>query len=158
MSTPFVLPTLPRWRLLLTAGGVIGLRPDGQKAFDTDDLGTVLDALDSADPCAESVALCTAALFGVSLSLCPPVTVIAPPNAQVSLTTLATLHGFTLSEDRFNLSTCAYVLAVWPTATMSAALAALSPALPLILVHPASLPDAVSPMRLHHRLFSLNPS
>ena len=149
MPTPFVLPTLPRWRLLLTAGGVIGLRPDGQKAFDTDDLGTVLDALDPADPCAESVALCTAALFGVSPSSRTPVTVIAPPDTQASLTTLAMLHGFVPTEELSEPLLAAYVLAVWPTATMSACLAALSPALPLILVHPASLPDPVSPMRRH---------
>ncbi len=149
MPTPFVLPTLPRWRLLLTAGGVIGLRHDGQKAFDTDDLGTVLDALDPADPCAESVALCTAALLGVSPSSRTPVTIIAPPDTQASLTTLAMLNGFVPTEDLLALSTCAYVLAVWPTTIMSACLAALSPALPLILVHPASLPDPVFPMRLH---------
>ncbi len=158
MPTPFVLPTIPRWRLLLTADGVIGLHPDGQKAFDTNDLGTVLDALDPADLCAESVALCTAALLGVSPSSRTPVAVIAPPDTQASLTTLATLHGFVPSEELIEPLIAAYVLAVWPTVTMTAALAALSPRLPFIMVHPASLPDAVPSMHLHPRTFSLDPS
>lgn len=158
MPMPFVLPTLPRWRLLLTAQGVLGLHPNGQTAFDTNDLGTVLDTLDPADPCAESVALCTAALLGVSPSSRPPVTVIAPSDTQASLTTLATLHGFAPSEELTTPLLAAYVLAVWPTMTMTAALAGLSPSLPLIMVHPASLPDAVPAMQLHPRTFALYPS
>lgn len=144
MSSPFVLPTLPRWRLLLTAAGVLGLRPDGQQAFATDDCGEIIDALDRADPQAESVALCAAALLGVSPPAHPLVTVIAPAHDVPALTTLATLHGFTPTTTHAPAAIAAYVLARWPTALITASLTALPSHLPLIMIHPASLPEPMA--------------
>lgn len=150
MASPFVLPTLPRWRLLLTASGVLGLRPDGQQAFATDDCGEVLDALDPADPQTESVALCAAALLGISPPVHSLVTIIAPATELPALATLVTLHGFTPSATWSPDTIAAYVLADWPTPSIAALLRRLPPHLPLIMVHPTSLPEAIPTLASAH--------